>query len=196
VPPWSVPACKRRSPLPRRGVRRAPGVPDRPTYSFDRGADDHRRDLDAAGVALRSATEPIDTQGPVGRMLLQLLGIFAEFERGLLIDRITKGFERKAARGEWLGGPGPFGLPRRPSHQDPRSRSQRSRNRPKDLLHLRRRAPRRDDPGKPPQRGRATQPRRPALEQPGGSASAAQPGITSARSPMPMSPRRQAPVDR
>ena len=66
-------------------------------------------DLDAAGVALRSATEPIDTQGPVGRMLLQLLGIFAEFERGLLIDRITKGFERKAARGEWLGGPGPYG---------------------------------------------------------------------------------------
>jgi len=65
--------------------------------------------LDAAGVALRSATEPIDTQGPVGRMLLQLLGIFAEFERGLLIDRITKGFERKAARGEWLGGPGPYG---------------------------------------------------------------------------------------
>jgi len=66
-------------------------------------------ELDAAGVALRSATEPIDTQGPVGRMLLQLLGIFAEFERGLLIDRITKGFERKAARGEWLGGPGPYG---------------------------------------------------------------------------------------
>jgi site-specific DNA recombinase len=66
-------------------------------------------ELDAAGVALRSATEPIDTQGPVGRMLLQLLGIFAEFERGLLIDRISKGFERKAARGEWLGGPAPFG---------------------------------------------------------------------------------------
>jgi len=66
-------------------------------------------ELAAAGVALPSATEPIDTQGPVGRMLLQLLGIFAEFERGLLIDRITKGFERKAARGEWLGGPGPYG---------------------------------------------------------------------------------------
>jgi site-specific DNA recombinase len=66
-------------------------------------------ELDAAGVALRSATEPIDTHGPVGRMLLQLLGIFAEFERSLLIDRINKGFERKAARGEWLAGPGPFG---------------------------------------------------------------------------------------
>ncbi len=74
--------------------------------------------LDAAGEALRSATEPIDTQGPVGRMLLQLLGIFAEFERGLLIDRITKGFERKAARGEWLGGPGPFGY-----HVDPATKT-------------------------------------------------------------------------
>ena len=66
-------------------------------------------DLDRFGVALRSATEPIDTQGPVGRMLLQLLGIFAEFERGVLINRITKGFERKAARGEWLSGRAPYG---------------------------------------------------------------------------------------
>jgi site-specific DNA recombinase len=66
-------------------------------------------ELEAAGVALKSATEPIDTQGPVGRMLLQLLGIFAEFERSLLIDRITAGFERKAAPGEWLGGPAPYG---------------------------------------------------------------------------------------
>ncbi len=65
--------------------------------------------LEAAGVALKSATEPIDTQGPVGRMLLQLLGIFAEFERSLLIDRITAGFERKAARGEWLTGRRPYG---------------------------------------------------------------------------------------
>ncbi len=65
--------------------------------------------LEQAGVALKSATEPIDTQGPVGRMLLQLLGIFAEFERSMLIDRITAGFERKAARGEWLGGRGPYG---------------------------------------------------------------------------------------
>jgi DNA invertase Pin-like site-specific DNA recombinase len=35
----------------------------------------------------------------------QLLGIFAEFERNLLIDRVTAGFERKASRGEWLSGP-------------------------------------------------------------------------------------------
>jgi site-specific DNA recombinase len=65
--------------------------------------------LDERGVALKSVTEPIDTQSPVGRLLLQLLAIFAEFERSLLIDRITSGFKRKAARGEWLGGPAPYG---------------------------------------------------------------------------------------
>ncbi len=66
--------------------------------------------LDATGVALKSATEPIDTNSPVGRMLVQLLAIFAEFERSLLIDRISAGFDRKAARGEWLSGKGPFGF--------------------------------------------------------------------------------------
>jgi site-specific DNA recombinase len=110
--------------------------------------------LDTAGVALRSATEPIDTQGPVGRMLLQRLGIFAEFERGLLIDRITKGFERKAARGEWLGGSRAIWLPRRPCHQDPRPRSDGSGDRPADLRRLRQRASRRHRPGEPPQRCR------------------------------------------
>jgi site-specific DNA recombinase len=65
--------------------------------------------LNSLDVALRSVTEPIDTRGPVGLMLLQLFGVFAEFERGVLIDRISKGFERKAARGEWLCGRAPFG---------------------------------------------------------------------------------------
>ena len=37
-------------------------------------------ELDAAGVAFRSATEPIDTSTATGRMLVQLLGVFAEFD--------------------------------------------------------------------------------------------------------------------
>ena len=65
--------------------------------------------LNSFGVAIRSATRAIDTRSPVGMMLLQLFGVFAEFERGVLIDRISKGFERKAARGEWLCGRAPFG---------------------------------------------------------------------------------------
>lgn len=30
--------------------------------------------LDGAGVSFRSATEPIDTSGPIGRLVLQVLG--------------------------------------------------------------------------------------------------------------------------
>jgi site-specific DNA recombinase len=67
-------------------------------------------ELDAAGVAFRSATEPIDTSSATGRMLVQLLGVFAEFERATIIDRVINGMERKAARGAWLGGRIPYGL--------------------------------------------------------------------------------------
>ena len=67
-------------------------------------------ELDSAGVAFRSATEPIDTATPTGRMLVQLLGVFAEFERATIIDRVIAGMERKAARGHWPGGTLPYGL--------------------------------------------------------------------------------------
>ena len=61
------------------------------------------------GVGLRSATESFDTADPTGRMLFQLLGSFAEFERTTMHDRINAGLERKASRGEWTGGVPPFG---------------------------------------------------------------------------------------
>ena len=48
-------------------------------------------ELDSAGVAFRSATEPIDTSTATGRMLAQLLGVFAEFERATIIDRVVGG---------------------------------------------------------------------------------------------------------
>ncbi len=66
-------------------------------------------DLDSAGVAFRSATEPFDTATPAGRMMVQMLGVFAEFERRMIIDRVIAGMERKAARGEWTAGSFPFG---------------------------------------------------------------------------------------
>ncbi len=66
-------------------------------------------DLDHAGVSFRSATEPFDTGTAAGRMMVQMLGVFAEFERATLIDRVIAGMERKAARGEWLGGHAPYG---------------------------------------------------------------------------------------
>jgi site-specific DNA recombinase len=66
-------------------------------------------DLDAAGVVFRSATEPFDTATPMGRMLVQMLGMFAQFERDTIIDRVIAGMERKAAQGKWKGGRRPYG---------------------------------------------------------------------------------------
>jgi site-specific DNA recombinase len=66
-------------------------------------------ELERCGVAFRSATEPIDTSTPTGRMLVQLLGVFAEFERETIIDRVIAAMERKAAKGQWVAGRYPFG---------------------------------------------------------------------------------------
>jgi site-specific DNA recombinase len=67
-------------------------------------------ELDQAGGIFRSVTEPFDTGTPAGRMMVQMLGVFAEFKRALIVERITAGLERKAARGGWCGGQRPFGL--------------------------------------------------------------------------------------
>ncbi len=66
-------------------------------------------ELDGAGVAFRSATEPFDTSTPGGWMFVQMLGVFAEFERATIVERVIAGMERKAATGGWPGGYRPFG---------------------------------------------------------------------------------------
>lgn len=67
-------------------------------------------ELEEAGVAFASATEPFDTSTSIGRMLVQLLGVFAEFERETIIDRVTKGMAMKASKGKWPGGSRPYGF--------------------------------------------------------------------------------------
>ncbi|HTZ88369.1 MAG TPA: recombinase family protein, partial [Solirubrobacteraceae bacterium] len=66
-------------------------------------------ELDKLDVSLRSATEPFDTGSPAGRMMLQMLGVFAEFEHATIVDRITAGIERRAKEGRWYSGRPPFG---------------------------------------------------------------------------------------
>jgi len=74
-----------------------------------RGLVDILDQLAQADVAFQSATEPVDTSSAVGRMLIQMLGVFAQFEREILIDRVINAMERKAAKGEWCGGHPPHG---------------------------------------------------------------------------------------
>src|SRR5215217_4613655 len=69
--------------------------------------DAHDR-LQAAGVALRSATEPIDTSTPSGRLIFQMLASFAEYERETIRERTKAGLHRAARNGKHMG-PIPFG---------------------------------------------------------------------------------------
>ena len=66
-------------------------------------------ELDTLNVVLRSATEPFDTGSAAGRMMLQMLAVFAEFEHATIVDRISAGIERRAKEGRWFGGRAPFG---------------------------------------------------------------------------------------
>jgi site-specific DNA recombinase len=69
-------------------------------------------ELDKLGVALKSATEPFDTGAAAGRMMLQMLAVFAEFEHATIVDRVTAGIERRAKEGRWATGKLPFGYRR------------------------------------------------------------------------------------
>jgi site-specific DNA recombinase len=69
--------------------------------------DAHDR-LQEAGVALRSATEPIDTSTPSGRLIFQMLASFAEFDRESIRERTQAGLHRAARNGKHMG-PVPFG---------------------------------------------------------------------------------------
>ena len=59
--------------------------------------------VDAVGAKFRSLTESIDTSGPAGRMLMQMLGSFAEFERAMIRERTRAGLYEARARGRVPG---------------------------------------------------------------------------------------------
>jgi DNA invertase Pin-like site-specific DNA recombinase len=60
--------------------------------------------IEEAGAAFRSLTEAIDTSTPVGKMLLGVLGSFAQFERDMLRERTLLGLARARAEGRIGGG--------------------------------------------------------------------------------------------
>ena len=55
--------------------------------------------LDAVGAGFRSLTEAIDTTVPAGRMMTQMLGAFAEFERAMVRERTRAGLAAAAKQG-------------------------------------------------------------------------------------------------
>ncbi|MGA1871693.1 MAG: recombinase family protein [bacterium] len=61
-------------------------------------------ELDPRGIALQSVTENFNTQSAEGRLFLQMLGSFAEFERKRINERMKTGKIVTAQKGGWNGG--------------------------------------------------------------------------------------------
>jgi DNA invertase Pin-like site-specific DNA recombinase len=59
--------------------------------------------IELAGASFLSLTEAIDTGTPAGRMMMQIVGSFAEFERAMLKERTRHGLEAARAAGR-VGG--------------------------------------------------------------------------------------------
>jgi DNA invertase Pin-like site-specific DNA recombinase len=59
--------------------------------------------LGEAGAGFRSLTEAIDTTTPAGRMMMQMVGAFAEFEKAMLKERTKAGLDAAREEGR-IGG--------------------------------------------------------------------------------------------
>lgn len=55
-------------------------------------------DIQAKGVDLYLHQQGLDTSTPSGRMLFQMLGVFAEFERSMIRERILSGLRRTSKK--------------------------------------------------------------------------------------------------
>lgn len=62
-------------------------------------------EVHGAGVDLYLHQQAIDTTTPAGKAMFQMMGVFAEFERAMIRDRVNAGLERARANGKIFGRP-------------------------------------------------------------------------------------------
>lgn len=62
-------------------------------------------ELEGRGIRFAAATQDLDTSTPAGKLLVNLLGSFAEFERDLIVERVKEGLARAKKEGVKLGRP-------------------------------------------------------------------------------------------
>jgi DNA invertase Pin-like site-specific DNA recombinase len=63
------------------------------------------QNLEACGVDLYLDQQSIDTTTPTGKLMFQVTGAFAEFERSMIRQRVKLGLKRAVAQGKHLGRP-------------------------------------------------------------------------------------------
>jgi DNA invertase Pin-like site-specific DNA recombinase len=72
-------------------------------------------ELQTIGVGIYMHQQAIDSSTPAGKAMLHMCGVFAEFERAMLVERINAGLARAKKQGKKLG---------RPTSTTPRTESQ------------------------------------------------------------------------
>jgi DNA invertase Pin-like site-specific DNA recombinase len=62
-------------------------------------------ELHAKGVDLYLHQQGVDTSTPAGKALFGMMGVFAEFDRSIIVERVKAGLARARAQGKRLGRP-------------------------------------------------------------------------------------------
>jgi DNA invertase Pin-like site-specific DNA recombinase len=62
-------------------------------------------ELRCKGIDLYLHQQGIDTSTPAGKAMFQMMGVFAEFERAMIVERVNTGLARARAAGKRLGRP-------------------------------------------------------------------------------------------
>jgi DNA invertase Pin-like site-specific DNA recombinase len=62
-------------------------------------------DLDSYGIAFVSLRDNLDLSTPAGRLMFQIIGAMAEFERSLIQERVRAGLRNAKLKGKTLGRP-------------------------------------------------------------------------------------------
>jgi hypothetical protein len=60
-------------------------------------------EIHAKGCDLYLHQQGIDTRTPSGKALFQMMGVFAEFERAMMVERVRSGLPRAREQGKQLG---------------------------------------------------------------------------------------------
>jgi DNA invertase Pin-like site-specific DNA recombinase len=63
------------------------------------------QEMHAAGVELFLYQQALDTTTPAGKAMFQMLGVFAEFERSIIVERVRSGMAKAKANGTKSGEP-------------------------------------------------------------------------------------------
>lgn len=66
--------------------------------------------LEEHGVAFISISQRFDTSNPMGRLTLNVLGSFSQFEREMIAERVREHMLVRAREGKWNGGIVPYGF--------------------------------------------------------------------------------------